>query len=178
MPPRPRLTGPSRVLASSPPFTPSRSSGRPRLPFLTLSHKFSSSSLDSSSITPPATSEAPPAPPARWLSDLQARVGKCIIFGCPEAQIGRAATVLRALATEWRELTAGSEGFLTGGRRGLEGQKVVWGEMDSFVCLGSLTRFACPLSYSCSQGARGWASRAGNSEGNTEARERVSCSSS
>ena len=39
----------------------------------------------------------------------------------------------RALATEWRELTAGSEGFLTGGRRGLEGQKVVWGEMDSFV---------------------------------------------
>lgn len=28
---------------------------------------------------------------------------------------------------------AGSEGFLTGGRRGLDGREVVWGEMDSFV---------------------------------------------
>lgn len=41
--------------------------------------------------------------------------------------------MLRALATEWRALAAGAEGFLTGGRRGLEGQQVVWGEMDSFV---------------------------------------------
>ena len=41
--------------------------------------------------------------------------------------------MLRGLSTEWRELTAGSEGFLTGGRRGMEGQQVVWGEMDSFV---------------------------------------------
>jgi hypothetical protein len=30
-------------------------------------------------------------------------------------------------------LVAGSEGFLTGARMGLQDQKVVWGEMDSFV---------------------------------------------
>ena len=41
--------------------------------------------------------------------------------------------MLRALALEWRELLAGSEGFLTGGRRGLDGQRIAWGEMDSFV---------------------------------------------
>jgi hypothetical protein len=41
--------------------------------------------------------------------------------------------VLRVIATEWRELLAGSEGYLTGGRRGLDAREVVWGEMDSFV---------------------------------------------
>ncbi len=81
----------------------------------------------------PLASGVPPPPPPRWLSSLRARVGKCIIFGCSPAQVSEAATVLRALATEWRPLTAGSEGFLTGRRRGLEGQKVVWGEMDAFV---------------------------------------------
>lgn len=60
-------------------------------------------------------------------------MGKCILFGCAPAQVAEAGTVLGALATEWRALLAGSEGFLTGGRRRLEGQQVVWGEMDSFV---------------------------------------------
>ena len=64
---------------------------------------------------------------------MRSRIGKCIIFGCSPAQVSDAGVVLRALATEWRELTAGSEGYLTGGRRGLEDHKVVWGEMDSFV---------------------------------------------
>lgn len=72
-------------------------------------------------------------PPQRWPSDLRTRIGKCILFGCSPAQVAEAGGVLRALATEWRALVAGSEGFLTGGRRGLEGQQVVWGEMDSFV---------------------------------------------
>lgn len=36
------------------------------------------------------------------------------------------------LASEWRTLTAGSEGFITESRRGLEHQAVLWGEMDSF----------------------------------------------
>lgn len=54
------------------------------------------------------------------------------MFGCSPAQVAGAAPVLRALAREWRGLLAGSEGFLTGGRRGLEGQQVVWGEQDSF----------------------------------------------
>jgi hypothetical protein len=89
-----------------------------------------------SSVNNPTPSQPPP-PPARWNSNLKERLGKCIIFGCSPSQVQRAAGVLRILATEWRSLTAGSEGFVTGGRRGLEGQAVVWGEMDSFVsCAG------------------------------------------
>lgn len=39
---------------------------------------------------------------------------------------------MRTVATDWRELLAGSEGFLTGrGRAGYEGREVVWGEMVS-----------------------------------------------
>ncbi|KAI1187461.1 hypothetical protein F5B17DRAFT_318317 [Nemania serpens] len=92
----------------------------------------------------PARSRAPlitktPVPPpqplplTRWTSAVRARVGKCIMFGCDAAQIRRASAILATLASEWRELTVGSEGFLTGGRRGLEDQQVVWGEMDSFA---------------------------------------------
>ncbi|OAA56528.1 hypothetical protein SPI_07535 [Niveomyces insectorum RCEF 264] len=91
--------------------------------------------LSSSSLAAPWASTAatvPPLPPARWLADLRARIGKCILFGCAPHHVAAAAGVLRALATEWRELTAGSEGFLTGGRRGLEGQQVAWGAMDAF----------------------------------------------
>lgn len=41
---------------------------------------------------------------------------------------------MKVVATDWRELVVGSEGFLTGrGREGLKGQEVVWGEMDSMV---------------------------------------------
>ncbi|KAJ0108137.1 hypothetical protein J7T55_007256 [Diaporthe amygdali] len=78
------------------------------------------------------TDTIPEPPPQRWLSDLQSRLGKCIMFGCSPAQVAQASKVLHALATEWRPLSAGSEGFLSGGRRGLEGQQVVWGEQDSF----------------------------------------------
>lgn len=91
------------------------------------------SSSASSATTQKPDSPLPPVPPARWLSSLRARIGKCIIFGCTQAQVAEASVVLRALATEWRQLTAGSEGFLTGRRRGLEGQRVAWGEMDAFV---------------------------------------------
>jgi hypothetical protein len=79
------------------------------------------------------TTPLPPPPPARWITDLRARIGKCLVFGCDRQQISQAAGVLRAIATEWRELLAGSEGYLTGGRRGLDAREVVWGEMDSFV---------------------------------------------
>ncbi|KAL1898277.1 hypothetical protein Sste5346_003685 [Sporothrix stenoceras] len=89
--------------------------------------------FSSQRLEPDATPETPPLPPTRWLADLRNRVGKCIMFGCSAAQVAEAAAVARALATEWRRLTAGSEGYLTGGRRGLECQKVVWGEMDSFA---------------------------------------------
>ena len=37
------------------------------------------------------------------------------------------------MATEWKQLLAGSDGFLTGGRRGLDGHSIAWGEMDTFV---------------------------------------------
>ena len=41
---------------------------------------------------------------------------------------------MRTAATGWRDLVAGSEGFLTGrGRAGFEGREVVWGDMDVMV---------------------------------------------
>ena len=43
-----------------------------------------------------------------------------------------AGEILRIVAREWRDLVAGSEGFLTGRTRaGCEGRDVVWGEMVS-----------------------------------------------
>lgn len=58
----------------------------------------------------------PLALPLRWLSDLRSRLGKCIIFGLKPAQVDEAGAILRVLAREWRELLAGSEGFLVGKR--------------------------------------------------------------
>ena len=70
--------------------------------------------------------------PARWLSDLKRRIGKCIIFGLKQEQVDEAGSILKIVAREWRELVAGSEGFLTGrGRAGAEGREVVWGDMVS-----------------------------------------------
>ncbi|KAM7218277.1 hypothetical protein V8F06_006340 [Rhypophila decipiens] len=86
-------------------------------------------------------SKIPPPPPARWITDLRDRVGKCIIFGCSNRQVSRSAEVLRALAVEWKDLLAGSEGFLTGGRRGLDSQKIAWGEMDSFGHVNNVNYF-------------------------------------
>lgn len=74
----------------------------------------------------------PSTPPPRWLSDLKSRLGRCIIFGLSNPQIDEASEILRIVARDWRELVAGSEGFLTGkGRAGCEGRDVVWGEMVS-----------------------------------------------
>jgi hypothetical protein len=87
---------------------------------------------------PKPEQESFPPPPPRWITDLCARIGKCLAFGCNAHQISQAADVLRAIATEWKELLAGSEGFLTGGRRGLDGRQIAWGEMDSFVGLLTL----------------------------------------
>ncbi|KAJ9647066.1 hypothetical protein H2199_002052 [Coniosporium tulheliwenetii] len=74
----------------------------------------------------PATAHLNP----RWLSDLKSRLGKCIMFGLQPQQTQEAGKILRELSTDWRELLAGSEGFLTAeGRRGLFRQEVVWGDM-------------------------------------------------
>lgn len=66
----------------------------------------------------------------RWLSDLKTRIGKCIQFGISNEQTKEAGAILQEMGDNWRDLMAGSEGFLTGkGRWGLYRHQVVWGEM-------------------------------------------------
>lgn len=86
----------------------------------------------SSTSAAPLDAPVTAALPARWLSDLKQRIGKCIIFGLNQEQIDEVGNIMRVVARDWRELLAGSEGFLTGrGRAGCEGREVVWGEMVS-----------------------------------------------
>lgn len=103
---------------------------QPGLNFLRVqslhSFSFPCKGLSTSSPNPLVDSRLPP----RWLSDIKARIGKCIIFGLQSKQIDEAGEILRVIARDWRELLAGSEGYLTGqGRAGLERHNVVWGEM-------------------------------------------------
>jgi hypothetical protein len=52
------------------------------------------------------------------------------MFGLKPEQTAEAGSMLEEIAMDWRELLAGSEGFLTGrNRTGLHRHKVVWGEM-------------------------------------------------
>jgi hypothetical protein len=91
----------------------------------------------------PSARESPETvslPPPRWTTDLPARIGKCLAFGCNTQQVSQAAAVLRTIATEWKALLAESEGFLTGGRRGLDAREIAWGEMDTFVGIPSLVK--------------------------------------
>lgn len=61
---------------------------------------------------------------------MRARIGKCIMFGIDDAQTSEAGSILQEVSSDWRDLLAGSEGFLTGEEyRGLYRQEVVWGEM-------------------------------------------------
>lgn len=70
-----------------------------------------------------------PSPrPARFLPDLKARLGKCILFGLHGEQLKTAGGLAEILAGEWRGLIAGAEGFLLD--KGAE-EKVRWGEMVS-----------------------------------------------
>lgn len=79
---------------------------------------------------PPDAEAATASLNSRWLSDLKRRIGKCVTFGIEPAQVEEAGLILKEIARDWRELVAGSEGFLTGRtRRGLHRHKVVWGEM-------------------------------------------------
>ena len=94
-----------------------------------LKSRFSSAVAAS---TAHADGALPSSLPARWLSDLKRRIGYCIIFGLKDEQIDEAGSIARVLAKEWRELVAGSEGFLTGKHwAGIEGRAVEWGEMVS-----------------------------------------------
>jgi hypothetical protein len=83
--------------------------------------------------TPP-TAVSTPSLSHRWLSDVKQRIGKCIMFGMKPDQVDEACRILRDLARDWRNLVAGSEGFLTAkGRVGLQSQAVVWGDQDTMV---------------------------------------------
>ncbi|CAI7571559.1 unnamed protein product [Penicillium glandicola] len=65
----------------------------------------------------------------QWLTMTKRRIGKCMMFGMKPAQIDEGGKILQQLAQEWRELIAGSEGFLTDKkRRSLFRHNVVWGE--------------------------------------------------
>ncbi|KAI9741116.1 MAG: hypothetical protein M1834_002829 [Cirrosporium novae-zelandiae] len=77
---------------------------------------------------------SPPIKDARFLTTTKARIGRCMTFGLPSEYMGEATVILRELAQDWRELVAGSEGFLTSKRMsGLFRQKVVWGEMSARI---------------------------------------------
>lgn len=55
-------------------------------------------------------------------------------------QTDEAGSILREIARDWRELLAGSEGFLTSKeRRGLYRQEVVWGEQDMMGHVNNVT---------------------------------------
>jgi len=83
------------------------------------------------------------APNARWLDDVRSRIAKCIMSGLKEPQMDQASAMLAEIAKDWRELLAGSEGFLTSpGRRGLYRQAVVWGEMVSGEGIADRDRMA------------------------------------
>jgi hypothetical protein len=72
----------------------------------------------------------------RWLSDAKTRVGTCLSFGLTPPQTALAGSILEEIADDWRELVAGSEGYLTSPtRRGLHRWPVAWGEQDSMVRL-------------------------------------------
>ncbi|KAJ5679557.1 hypothetical protein N7462_007801 [Penicillium macrosclerotiorum] len=83
----------------------------------------------------PSASDNSPARPhtidPRWLTMMKRRIGKCLMFGMKSDQIDEAGKILQQLAKDWRELLAGSEGFLTDEkRRSLFQHNVVWGEQD------------------------------------------------
>ena len=68
----------------------------------------------------------------RWLADTKSRIGRCITFGLSSALVDEAGQLLKTLGRDWRELVAGSEGYLTSEKRaGLHRHNIVWGEQDS-----------------------------------------------
>ena len=66
--------------------------------------------------------------PSHWLTDVKARLGRCITFGLENEQINVAAKIARTVGEQWKGLIVGYEGFVL--RDGLEAA-VRWGEMVS-----------------------------------------------
>jgi hypothetical protein len=71
---------------------------------------------------------------------IKRRIGKCMMFGLKPPQVKEAGNILQRIARDWRELIAGSEGYLTDEqRRGLYRQTVAWGEMNRIAWDTSIT---------------------------------------
>ncbi|OQE15841.1 hypothetical protein PENFLA_c030G01919 [Penicillium flavigenum] len=99
---------------------------------------FSATSPTTFSQTLPDSASTPINP--RWLTMTKRRVGKCMMFGMKPAQIDEGGKILQQLAKEWRELVAGSEGFLTDKkRRSLFRHNVVWGEQGMLRHVNNVT---------------------------------------
>ncbi|PYI30191.1 Thioesterase/thiol ester dehydrase-isomerase [Aspergillus indologenus CBS 114.80] len=98
-----------------------------------------SSTAKSPSATGPTT-QKPHGIDPRWLTMTKRRLGRCMMFGLRPSQIQESGELLRQIARDWRELVAGSEGYLTdASRRGLFKQAVAWGEMDSMGHVNNVT---------------------------------------
>jgi len=81
-------------------------------------------------VTATAPAPATTALSPRWLSDVKMRIGKCIMFGMKSEETEEAGAILEQISRDWRELVAGSEGFLIAEPwEGLYRQEVVWGDM-------------------------------------------------
>ncbi|KAJ5416057.1 hypothetical protein N7465_004752 [Penicillium sp. CMV-2018d] len=97
-----------------------------------------SAGLNGQNIPVPDSVSTPINP--RWLTMTKRRVGKCMMFGMKPAQIDEGGKILQQLAKEWRELLAGSEGFLTDKkRRSLYRHNVVWGEQGMLCHVNNVT---------------------------------------
>ncbi|RAL01071.1 thioesterase family protein [Aspergillus ibericus CBS 121593] len=95
---------------------------------------------DAPASDPGTTPKKPHGIDPRWLTMTKRRIGRCMMFGLKPPQIQEAGDVLQQIANDWRELVAGSEGYLTDEtRRGLFQQSVAWGEMDSMGHVNNVT---------------------------------------
>ncbi|PYH91473.1 Thioesterase/thiol ester dehydrase-isomerase [Aspergillus ellipticus CBS 707.79] len=100
----------------------------------------SNPSRSAPSSNPETTPKRPHGIDPRWLTMMKCRIGRCMMFGLKPPQIQEAGEILQQIARDWRELIAGSEGYLTDEtRRGLFQQSVAWGEMDSMGHVNNVT---------------------------------------
>lgn len=100
--------------------------GFPTRPLSSISTPNTEFSLSNVTLDPSKAQRLDP----RWLTLTKRRIGKCLMFGLKPTQVEEAGQILRQIARDWRELVAGSEGFLTGKtRRALFCHNLAWGEM-------------------------------------------------
>ncbi|KAL4865696.1 hypothetical protein BDV12DRAFT_187981 [Aspergillus spectabilis] len=132
----------NQALRSFPPaFPPLQSPPASSIRLFSVSpHRLNAHAQPSSSKTPtPKPHDIDP----RWLTMTKRRVGRCMMFGLKPHQIEQAGEIVQQIARDWRELIAGSEGYLTDAtRRGLYRQSVAWGEMHGHVNNVTYVRYA------------------------------------